>query len=317
LTSQLDNTKTAIRPKRVRYIKLGDAGRWERECIEKGIIRFGFGTNEEEKFNVCLRGEWNKLNSLFLASEKDQGTATRFTNETRIFFEDDGSTLWFTFKEEDLWWGFLTDDAPAKHSDGSGVFRRVERGWRNTDVNGESLTKSRLSGALTMIAGYRGTTCSARSQEHYLISRINGEKVQQVERAIAARKEMADAAVGLMKLLGPRDFELLVDLVFTSSGWRRIGAVGKAQKTLDLDLVLPSTGEKAFVQVKSQTNSKQLASYVAKLEDFDSYERMFYVFHTGDVGEPKDKRVSIIGPAKLAELVVDAGLVSWLIQKTS
>jgi len=106
-------------------------------------------------------------------------------------------------------------------------------------------------------------------------------------------------------------------LVFTSSGWRRIGAVGKAQKTLDLDLVLPSTGEKAFVQVKSQTNSKQLAIYVAKLEDFDSYERMFYVFHTGDVGEPKDKRVSIIGPAKLAELVVDAGLVSWLIQKTS
>jgi hypothetical protein len=55
-----------------------------------------------------------------------------------------------------------------------------------------------------------------------------------------------------MKLLGPRDFETLVDLVFSTSGWRRQGVVGKTQKTLDLDLILPSTGERAFVQVKIQ-----------------------------------------------------------------
>ena len=95
MASQLANTKIAIRPKRVRYIKLGDAGRWERECIEKAIIRFGFGTNEDEKFNVCLQGKWNELTRLFLAEGKNQGTATRFTNETQIFFEDGGSTLWF------------------------------------------------------------------------------------------------------------------------------------------------------------------------------------------------------------------------------
>ena len=32
----------AIRPARARYIKLGTGGEWEAECIEKGIIRFGF-----------------------------------------------------------------------------------------------------------------------------------------------------------------------------------------------------------------------------------------------------------------------------------
>jgi hypothetical protein len=45
-----------------------------------------------------------------------------------------------------------------------------------------------------------------------------------------------------MQLLGPGDFETLVDLVFFTSGWRREGIVGKTQKTLDIDLVLPSTG---------------------------------------------------------------------------
>lgn len=312
-----EKAATAIQPKRVRYIKLGDAGRWERECITEGIIRFGFGTNEEGKFDVCVRADWPELRRLFLAEGNNEGTATRFTNETRIFFEDDGSTLWFTFKEEDLWWGFLSDDPPVKHADGRGIWRRVANGWRNTDAKGERLIKSRLSGALTMIAGYRGTSCSARAQENYLIRRINGQKIPEVERAVSARKEMVDAAVGLMKKLVPQDFELLVDLVFASSGWRRIGSVGKVQKTLDIDLVLPSTGEKALVQVKSTTNSKQLAGYVEKLADFDSYSRMFYVFHTGNVADPGDDRVSILGPAKLAELVVESGLVGWLIQKAS
>jgi hypothetical protein len=94
-------------------------------------------------------------------------------------------------------------------------------------------------------------------------------------------------------------------------------SVGNTQKTLDLDLVIPSTREKAFVQLKSTTNSKQLASYIEKLDDFDSYNRMFYVFHTGNVADPGDDRVSVIGPAELAQLVVESGLIGWLIQKTS
>jgi porphobilinogen deaminase len=103
---------------------------------------------------------------------------------------------------------------------------------------------------------------------------------------------------------------MLVDLVFTNSGWRRLGIVGKTQKTLDLDLELPSTGERAFVQVKSNTTSEELAKYVNKLEH--PYTRMFYVFHSGEA-ETADRRVT----ESLAKLVVDAGLVNWLIHKVS
>ena len=41
---------------------------------------------------------------------------------------------------------------------------------------------------------------------------------------------------------------------------------------------------------------------------------MFYVFHSGGTNTD-DERVPIIDPEKLAELVVEAGLVDWLIRK--
>lgn len=315
----MQNTKVMpdgmkITPIRVRYIKLGRGGRWEKECLESGVIRIGFGSARGHRFELCQSGRWDALFESFLAEGKDKGTANRFTNELRLFFEDDGSVLWITFVGERLYWGMVGRDTPTPHPDGDGVWRPVYGGWRRTDLNGEELTKDRLSGALTKLAAYRGTSCEVDVSD-YVIRRINGEKSPEVERALAASEEMKAAAIPLMKLLGPRDFELLVDLVFTTSGWRRVGVVGKTQKTLDLDLILPSTRERAFVQVKSETTTAELDEYVAKMEG-GPYDRMFYVFHSGKA-ETDDPRVTVIGPEELAELVIEAGLVSWLIRKVS
>jgi hypothetical protein len=54
------------------------------------------------------RAEVDELIQSFLASGKTRGTATRFTNETRRFFDDDGKILWITFVGERLYWGLLT-----------------------------------------------------------------------------------------------------------------------------------------------------------------------------------------------------------------
>ncbi len=67
--------------------------------------------------------------------------------------------------------------------------------------------------------------------------------------------------------------------------------------------------------MKSETTSKGLADYVAKIGD-GPYNRMFYVFHSGEA-ETDDPRVKVIGPEQLADLVMDSGLVSWLIRKVS
>ena len=117
----------------------------------------------------------------FLAEGKTASTATRFPNEIRTFFEDRGSILWITFFGERLGWGFL-DALPAQPSDdGRGVWRLVSGGGKHTDINGDALTKERLTGSLTKLAAYRGTSCSVD------------------------------------------EVELLVDLVFASCGWRRLG----------------------------------------------------------------------------------------------
>ena len=50
-----------------------------------------------------------------------------------------------------------------------------------------------------------------------------------------------------MRLLEPKDFELLVNLVFSDDGWRMLCVVGRTQKMIDLDILLPSTGERAFL----------------------------------------------------------------------
>ena len=309
------NKSENIAPKTVRYIKLGRNGGWEKECLKKGIIRFGFGSASAERYPLALAGKWKKLTRSFVSSGKNKGTATRFTNETLLFFKDNGSTLWITFVGECLYWGFVEATPPKRHSDGNGVWRKIAGGWSCTDRGGEQLTKDRLSGALTKLGAYRGTSCRIDVAD-YVVRRINGQKTPEVERAIEVSREMKSSVRAMMKLLTPRDFETLVDLVFSTSGWRRQGPVGKTQKTLDLDLVLPSTGERAFVQVKSKTNSAELAEYVEKLDEIGPYDRMFFVYHSGEA-RTEDDRVTVITPKKLAELVLDSGLVNWLIRKVS
>jgi hypothetical protein len=310
-----DGKTRRVAPGRTRYIKLGEGGAWEKQCLRENVIRFSFGTGRPELFPLCVGGDWKRAREIWIADGRGGSTATRFANEARMFFEDDGTTLWITFHGETLWWAFLEPGQPTPYSDQHSVTRPVVGAWCSKDLNGEQLSRDRLSGSVNKLSAYRGTSCSI-DVEDYLVRRINGEKTPQVERAIGRLKAMRDSALELMRLLGPHDFETLVDLVFSTSGWRRQGVVGKTQKTLDLDLMLPSTGERAFVQVKARTDAAEFESYLAQLDSLGPYHRMFYVFHTGSV-ETDDERVTIVGPERLAELVVDAGLVDWLLRKVS
>ena len=69
------------------------------------------------------------------------------------------------------------------------------------------------------------------------------------------------------------------------------------------------------MQVKSKTTQQGFEGDVATMED-SPFSRMFYVFHSGEANTD-DERVTVIGPEPLAELVMNAGLVEWLIRKVS
>ncbi len=56
---------------------------------------------------------------------------------------------------------------------------------------------------------------------------INDELPPAVLLADEARAAYLSAIENLIGLLTWQDFELLVDLIFANSGWRRLGALGK------------------------------------------------------------------------------------------
>ena len=142
---------------------------------------------------------------------------------------------------ESLDWGVADDRPVIIRAEGLGLSRTVRGGWRRTDVTGEALIQERRSGAVATLAASRGTSCSVEVAE-YVVRRINGHRLPAVERVLRTMQEMRAATLGLMRWLTPPDFARFVDLVFASSGSRRVGTLGRAQKTLNVDLVLPNTG---------------------------------------------------------------------------
>ena len=300
-----------ITPKSVRYIKLGEGGAWEKECIEQGLLQFGTDSGNPETLQWAAEGRWSELAASWRAV-KSQGTATRFTNETRFYFEAGPEDLWITFVGERFYWGFLVPGVPKPIQPDLSSVRKVRGGWRCVDRDGKPLLKSNLPGSITSLAAYRGTSCSVKAAAH-VVRRINAELSEEVRRAETVRSELIHSLVPLIRRLGPRDFEVLVELIFGASGWRRIDSTGGTRKLLDLDLELPSTGERAFVQVKARTSQAEFEAYAQQRKD-GVFNRMFYVYHTGTV-TTDDEAITLIEATRLARMTLDAGLTDWVIRK--
>jgi len=75
-----------------------------------------FGSYTPDRYRWSVAGDWKALTKSFVKEGRSKGTATRFTNELRQFFEDDGSTLWVTFMRDRLYWGFLEGRPRAEPS---------------------------------------------------------------------------------------------------------------------------------------------------------------------------------------------------------
>jgi len=305
---------TVIAPSGALYIKLGRSGSWEKECLEKGILRFGY---KETPLDAAQSGDWNTVWQAWFKRRGDAGTATRDLGQIRNFFEAGKEMLWITLSNGMLWWCFAKPRV-RMHKDRRGTYRECVDGWHNTDINGKTLSSEKLSGSLLKVQGFRGTICDVKAFD-YLIRKLNGQLLPQVEAATNAENEMVECIESLLGLLTWQDFELLVDLVFSNSGWRRVGQVGKTQKTIDIELILPTTSQRAFVQIKSSAGNRDLAQYLARLEESSLYDWMFFVWHTGRVDEPPEDKgnVVLIGPEQMSRMVFDAGLTNWLREKVS
>jgi hypothetical protein len=122
----------------------------------------------------------------------------------------------------------------------------------------------------------------------------------------------------LIRNLTWKDFELLVDLVFSNAGWQRVSVLGKTEKNIDLDLRSPVTGERVMVQIKAASDKEEFEFYCQEFSRMKDFARFFYVVHTPKKSLSNAKAPSLtqlVFAEQLAELVVNAGLVRWLIEK--
>ncbi len=302
----------AVTAKDAFYIKLGRGGEWEADCLKHGFLQFGY---HETPHELCLAGEWDKVRDFWAARRGDQGTATRDMKQIRAFYEADEDCLFITFANGLLYWCKPT--GPVEVLPDRSHRRATVDGWHTQSIGGVPLSSDRISGHLLKVQMFRGTICQVK-QRAYLLRKLNDELSPELTAAEEAERAMISAIIGMMRLLTWQDFELLVDLIFTASGWRRVGVVGRVQKTVDLELLLPTTGERAFVQIKSQANAASLRDYAARFEQADLYDRMFFVWHTGTVpANGEADGITLIGPERLARMCLDAGLASWLREKVS
>ena len=302
-------------PTAARYIKLGEGGKWERECIEEQqTLRIGF---EEVPHSLCSEGNWMEVAALLRAGGRSARVANLFFNQIRFFYEAGEDILWMTFYAARLWW-CLSQPRVTVLSDGSKT-RPVIGGWRSCDVEGRPLDITRLSGRLLMLRRFQGTMCSVgREQLEYLVRKINAIDEPDVEAAKLAQLSLQKRVETIVRNLHWRDFELLVDLILQQAGWKRIGELGGTEKTLDVMLSSPITNERFGVQVKAQADLAALGKFRRQAELMEGFARFYFVVHSPspDLQQATSEgKAELLGPQQVAQLAVRYGLADWIIDK--
>jgi hypothetical protein len=303
-----------INPSKAFFIKLGSGGHWEADCLQRDqTIRLGFNETDHA---ACMRGDWEKIRHDLLAEGRIKSKATEIANEIRYFYESDKNTLWVTFFGNRMWWAFAELDV-TRLPDGSKT-RAVDGTWRSTDILGAPLSLERINGRFLRVRRFAGTICSVDIE--YVTNKINGHKPSIVSEAESSLDSLEQRLVPLIQSLTWNDFELLVDLIFSNAGWQRISVLGKSQKTLDLDLKLPVTGERAMVQVKSASNRTEYLQYHKEFTEAPDFSRFFFVVHSPSPDlytVHKLPNSTVLCATELARMVVSAGLTRWLLEKNT
>lgn len=306
-----------IDPTEIRYIKLGRGGRWENRSLAHGEMHFGYSMVPHA---MCLAGDWDAVARRLVQHGRSPGKAKDGVREIRDFYTLGADCLWITFADGHLLWTFAEPAVVwlGTGDEGAGArMRKTVGGWRRADIAGTPLGVDGLSTRLTQLAAYRQTICRVKPSA-YLLRRINAIEEPVITRARKARSTMIAVAAEMIGALHWSDFETLVDLIFARTGWQRVSRVGETLADVDLILEQPTTGEKAFVQVKSKAGQGVLDDYIGRFRRRGAYDRLFFVCHSPTGALRADHaRHHVWAGERLAEAAVRAGLFDWLIERTA
>jgi hypothetical protein len=126
------------------------------------------------------------------------------------------------------------------------------------------------------------------------------------------------AVAKLVKRLHERDFELLIDLILTRTGWMRLAEAGGTTEGVDIEVQNATAEEIAFVQVKSRAAQAVLDDYVQRFRARrDRYHRMIFAVHSAvaTLNPPTGEPIQVWNDDRIAQLSVQLGLGDWVAKR--
>jgi hypothetical protein len=90
-------------------------------------------------------------------------------------------------------------------------------------------------------------------------------------------------------------------------------------KYVDMELEDPITGDRYQVQVKSQSTLKEFKEYSKQFSE-KVYRKLYFVVHSPDISLAhvdwqEQDNVELLLPKRISEMVIDLGLINWLMKK--
>lgn len=298
----------------VRYIKLGPNNAWADASFDKNRIEFGHGGVSHD---MAVLGDWDVVRGSW-GDDVSKGKASDYLREVKDFYTQGSDCLWITFAKGRMWWAFAENAValnPAPTEATGSRYRRVIGSWQSNDRFGKPLLLSDISSKLTKTGAYRQTICKLDAQD-YALRLINGELDPAVARVEAARAAFTDTLLPVIQSLHETDFEVLTDLLFSRLGWVRVSGIGGSQKDTDFILEQPATRVQALVQVKSAADQTLLDDYANRFADMQA-TTSFFVCHSPRDDLVANDNMHLWTGAGLAERVVQAGLVDWVLARAA
>ena len=310
------------------YIKLGEKGKWAEESIAKGIVRIGWSTILLEDINNGNQDTIRKVIKDYYDVRGKKNGSKQDYNALKRFVDATENDVFITFYENKMFWCNLVN-GPVE-LDTISKFKETKNGWSCNPINSKDkiFYSNEISGTISKTQAFQGTLCKFNDTEIDIIFRIiNGIQNPKVAEIDHKKKEICTLITSLVNNLHWKDCEILTDLIFQQSGWRRISMPGGSLEFMDMEYYDPINNERYIVQVKSGANLSAFKEYENKFNEMKNklinseYRKLFFVAYHPDkfilnyLNE--NKNIEILLGNKLSEMIFDLGLLNWVLKKSN
>jgi hypothetical protein len=309
------NSMADALPSSVRYVKNGEGGRWWPAAKAHGQVHLGWRIIPH---HLLRNADMTAIEPLIRSEFGAKPGATQDFNALRSLLDHPSQHVWVTFQDGCMWWCTVRDGIGVNRdgdmSNRGHFWLTCALPWSNHSLAGKRhLSITDLPGIITATSGFKGTVCRPKGWREIL--RIIRNEDADARAAALAREAYEGAVAKLVARLGDKDFEVLVDLILSRTGWSRLAKLGGVTEGTDVEVENATSDEIAFVQVKSSATQAVLDDYVSRFnQQRDRYKRMIFAVHSpkGGLTPPDGQPVQIWTGKRIADLVVRLGLGDWV-----